>query len=96
MVQVAVPVVAILAGLFSQTWRKARLVTLVTFIVAVAIQTPVLIATGTIHRPQIYVPVQVLTLAVGLVLAWALFTRRQRRDGSDGRTRRARASSRAA
>jgi hydrogenase/urease accessory protein HupE len=77
-VQITVLVVAVAAGLFSPTWRKAWLITLVAFIAISAVQTPMVIAGDDIDSPFVYWAVQALTLAVGIGLAWALFARRHR------------------
>ena len=53
MVQIAVLVVAILAGLFSCSWPRARLITLIAFIVTTAVQTPLVIASDDIDSPVV-------------------------------------------
>jgi predicted tellurium resistance membrane protein TerC len=78
-VQIAVPVLAIIAGLLSRTWQRARLITIIGFMVTTAVQTPMVIASDDIESPLVYWSIQVLTLLVGLGLAWAAFTRKQRR-----------------
>ena len=81
MVQITVLIVAVAAGLFSRTWRRAWLITLIAFIATSAVQTPMVIASDDIDSPFVYWSVQALTLAVGVGLAWALFARRRHRAG---------------
>lgn len=81
MVQITVLIVAVAAGLFSRTWRRAWLITLIAFIATSAVQTPMVIASDDIDSPFVYWSVQALTLAVGVGLAWALFGGRRRRAG---------------
>jgi hypothetical protein len=81
-VQIIMPVLAILAGLLSGTWQRARLITVMGFIVTTAVQTPLVLASDDIDSPVLYWSIQVLTLIVGLALAWAVFTRKQRRTSA--------------
>lgn len=82
MVQIIVPILAIFAGLFGRTWKRARLITVIGFIVTTAIQTPMVIASNDIDSPLVYWSIQVLTLIVGLGLAWAALKRKQRRGSA--------------
>ena len=85
MVQIAVLIVAVAAGVFSKTWRQARLITVAAFLVTSAVQTPMVLASDDIESPIVYWGIQVLTLAVGVGISWAIFARRQRRAGADAR-----------
>ncbi len=79
MVQIAVLIAGVAAGLFCRSWRQAWLITLIVFAAASAVQTPMVIASDDIDSPFVYWSVQALTLVVGIGLARALLARRQRR-----------------
>ena len=79
MVQIAVIVVALAAGMFARSWHQAWIIVVATFIVTSAIQTPMVIANDDIDSPAVYWGVQALTLVVGLGIARALQARRARR-----------------
>ena len=78
MVQIAVLIVAVAAGVFCKTWRQARLITLVAFVVTSLIQTPMVIASDDIDSPFVYSAVQALTLVLGIGICWAVFAGRRR------------------
>jgi uncharacterized membrane protein YjjP (DUF1212 family) len=79
MVQFAVLVAGVAAGLFSRRWKQAWIITVVTFVVTSAVQTPLVVAGDDIESPLVYWSIQALTLLVGLGLARALFAVRAAR-----------------
>jgi hypothetical protein len=74
MVQVAVLVAGIAAGLRSSTWRRAAMITVAVFIAVLVVQTILVASDESIG--WIYWMVQVVSLAVGLAIARALVVRR--------------------
>lgn len=79
MVQMAVLIAGVAAGLFCRSWRRAWLITLIVFVATSAVQTPLVITGDDIDSPFVYWSIQALTLVVGIGLARALLARRQRR-----------------
>ena len=78
MVQIAVLIAGVAAGLFSRSWRQAWLITFVVFVATSDVQTPLVLAYDEIDSPFIYWIIQELTLGVGVGRARALFARRHR------------------
>ena len=91
MVQIAVLIAGVAAGMFSRSWRQAWLITLIVFVATSAVQTPMVVANDEMDSPFVYWSVQALTLVVGLGLARALSARR-RRTGTQGSSAAASAS----
>lgn len=84
MVQIAVLIAGVAAGIFSRSWRQAWLITLIVFLATSAVQTPMVVADDEIDSPFVYWSIQALTLVVGLGLARALSARRRRSTGAQG------------
>ena len=78
MVQIAVLIAGVAAGLFGRSWRQAWLITLVVFVATSAVQTPLVVAEDEIDSPFVYSRLHALTLVVGVGLPRALFARRHR------------------
>lgn len=82
MVQIAMLVCGIAAGLTCSTWRKAVLITLAVFALGLTVQTPAVASDSGFESGTdvvVYVLIQAVSLAIGLGTARALFGRRQRR-----------------